>query len=1072
MSDSIDCPELHKAFPEIAPEKDCCNAAQYGVFCLNGRVTRISWPWGGSRPKLARAMPNISKLTDLVYLDLSMHEMTGEFPNHIFGLTKLQQIRLSHNQFTGQLSEDIGNLKNMVLLQIQNNYFTGAISDDIKNNIGTFLFESNCITSGFEPQNQRPQTECDNFFKSIPVEETSMTVLPSQQTTKKPDSVPVKTTINVSDDYSSTDIGPPYNAIIGAAVGTLVLIALACTIVFVNMRRRRQQTKMDEIFDSTVASYNRSTGSEGGAGRWNELQNLNTDDETSLQSGETVPKSVEARYPDVHSNLFPSTMELVVQDAEPQWPVAIPSPPQQLQEQPTDDSTDTISRIPLAFPPITTAIIFSSSAATMPSAIPDLHPSSSPIDTKFFYNRNTSLQSNQATTPPTTTTTIEEAWRWTSTQVAEWLESVDFSARLAAMLKGHGVTGYQLLVMTEERLVEMGIEHPLSRRMIMEAAEMLRVGSHYGGGDRGDGDVHGNGGVDASTESAIDTPGPEEVPSHPRPTLRAEMSFDDCSIVIPIFGLQRNCCDLKGKIDCRNGRITAVRIPGTDAQRLSGGFPDLSGLAALEILDISQHQFSGQLPDYLYRLARLKELHLNRNKFTGGISDDVGNLKELRVLSIHSNNFIGKLPSGLGSLPNAVYIELHQNQFQGEVPSSFSNLRVDKLSLNTNRLYGELDGGFGNILRSGASQVDLGGNYLRGNPGLQQNFNDPSRPNPTSRPGGPSNGTTQQPNTSSPDTATSQSTSSAPLIGGIAGAVILAALVAAILGFIYKRRSIKISEKGANILPQRSGSAASGGSWNEMDTMKGIESGAVGLTAPPRTAINPPPRFHSKEKQDMVVGGSRIDGVGATAMVSGAYAYQNSTEAPMYPTYNPHQPPTEPTLFPTRQPTIVEKQKHDESGFPYIPDRSIITPITIHPDTKPLDPTMQPQIFPAQHPRRSSISKSAYNPSTHQPMPTHSHHHVASISEASSWTPDQVSQWLESVDVSPRLAVILKEHGVTGYQLLVMTEERMLEMGIELPLSRRMVMEAVEMLRAGSSGAGASNSGAERSAPAAPPQYY
>ncbi|KAJ3100562.1 hypothetical protein HDU97_002143 [Phlyctochytrium planicorne] len=94
-------------------------------------------------------------------------------------------------------------------------------------------------------------------------------------------------------------------------------------------------------------------------------------------------------------------------------------------------------------------------------------------------------------------------------------------------------------------------------------------------------------------------------------------------------------------------------------------------------------------------------------------------------------------------------------------------------------------------------------------------------------------------------------------------------------------------------------------------------------------------------------------------------------------------------------------------------------------------------------PSSSDMSKATYNETT---LPSN-----ASFADVASWTPDQVSDWLESMDVSPRVASILKGNAVTGYQLLLVTDEKLVQLGIDHERSRQIILVGLERLRGGNS---------------------
>ncbi|XP_024171688.1 receptor-like protein EIX1 [Rosa chinensis] len=65
----------------------------------------------------------------------------------------------------------------------------------------------------------------------------------------------------------------------------------------------------------------------------------------------------------------------------------------------------------------------------------------------------------------------------------------------------------------------------------------------------------------------------------------------------------------------------------------------------LGLIDISENQLSGELPNYWKQFQGLEALKLEKNKLSGKIPSSLGNLKRLTLLSLNANNFSGELPS-------------------------------------------------------------------------------------------------------------------------------------------------------------------------------------------------------------------------------------------------------------------------------------------------------------------------------------------------------------------------------------------------------------------------------------------
>ncbi|CAL1363810.1 unnamed protein product [Linum trigynum] len=101
---------------------------------------------------LVGEIPDLSFLTRLEVLDLSLNFFSGRIPAWVGNLTSLTMLALGQNEyFKGEIPASIGNLKNLTYLFLANSHLTGPIPDSIfeLEALGTLDLSRNKITGEF-----------------------------------------------------------------------------------------------------------------------------------------------------------------------------------------------------------------------------------------------------------------------------------------------------------------------------------------------------------------------------------------------------------------------------------------------------------------------------------------------------------------------------------------------------------------------------------------------------------------------------------------------------------------------------------------------------------------------------------------------------------------------------------------------------------------------------------------------------------------------------------------------------------------------------------------------------------
>ncbi|XP_073112526.1 receptor like protein 21-like [Elaeis guineensis] len=86
------------------------------------------------------------------------------------------------------------------------------------------------------------------------------------------------------------------------------------------------------------------------------------------------------------------------------------------------------------------------------------------------------------------------------------------------------------------------------------------------------------------------------------------------------------------------------------------------------VMDLSNNNLSGMIPEELTSLFGLVSLNLSRNHLTGEITKKIGALQQLESLDLSKNNFFDGIPSSIISLTFLSYLNLSYNNLSGRVP--------------------------------------------------------------------------------------------------------------------------------------------------------------------------------------------------------------------------------------------------------------------------------------------------------------------------------------------------------------------------------------------------------------------
>ncbi|KAJ0794568.1 putative non-specific serine/threonine protein kinase [Helianthus annuus] len=157
--------------------------------------------------------------------------------------------------------------------------------------------------------------------------------------------------------------------------------------------------------------------------------------------------------------------------------------------------------------------------------------------------------------------------------------------------------------------------------------------------------------------------------------------------------------------------ITRLNLSGN---YLEGGIPSLIGdLGELEILDLSQNRFSGEVSLGLFTYRnRLEVLKLSNNRFHGEVLSGNLSFGMLRVLHLDSNYFSGKIgdhDNKMSTFSGPSLLDISNNVFTGSIAWISNMSFVSELVVRNNRLGGPFPCGTNSL-----TFLDISQNHFSG----------------------------------------------------------------------------------------------------------------------------------------------------------------------------------------------------------------------------------------------------------------------------------------------------------------------------------------------------------------------
>ncbi|KAK1357695.1 hypothetical protein POM88_050951 [Heracleum sosnowskyi] len=108
---------------------------------------------------------------------------------------------------------------------------------------------------------------------------------------------------------------------------------------------------------------------------------------------------------------------------------------------------------------------------------------------------------------------------------------------------------------------------------------------------------------------------------------------------------------------------------------------------SLELLDLSENSFKGELPKEISLCKNLMSLNLWGDGFTGKIPMEIGSLVNLQALILGKNSFDREIPESLLDLKRLSFLDLSKNKFSGDIQGIFGRMTQVKFLLLHGNIY-------------------------------------------------------------------------------------------------------------------------------------------------------------------------------------------------------------------------------------------------------------------------------------------------------------------------------------------------------------------------------------------------
>ncbi|KAG4149823.1 hypothetical protein ERO13_D05G357384v2, partial [Gossypium hirsutum] len=164
-------------------------------------------------------------------------------------------------------------------------------------------------------------------------------------------------------------------------------------------------------------------------------------------------------------------------------------------------------------------------------------------------------------------------------------------------------------------------------------------------------------------------------------------------VVIGTINLSKNKFNGSVSPICNVNDEGSLALLDLSNNQFSGVVPDCFGsFSPLTALNLGDNSFSGSLPSSLGYLISLEMLSLRGNKFSGVLPSSLQNCAKLKFLDLSDNELSGEIPMWIGQkLSSLVFLSLQGNQFRGRIPHQLCGLKnLQILDLSVNKISGTI----------------------------------------------------------------------------------------------------------------------------------------------------------------------------------------------------------------------------------------------------------------------------------------------------------------------------------------------------------------------------------------------